>query len=648
MGTRKSSRVDSHKKKKTSRPRARPGGEYKTPKAQRRRGGDRLTAPATPSRSQYSDKLRQTCELKRETRLPYDFDQTHSLKCVKCNTVGRWVARTGYAERCAGVWLYKGSIQEPGTDIRVSCPNWVRPNQPPVPDWLKHKIKAVRDLDAKGAANDSSPSTLGSKIDSAVGSLGTSTSPEQLESDHAYAQSLYAQEVAQYEPRQGASDEAGPSGSRTAPAAFDTTKSTSQGLTAKRKAAQLQQEATDELDQMRHNKFIQTLKGTNNVVISRQDMSSPEQSPEPSTPSPAARRPTSATAIGNTTSASGPVRNASSQVAEKPSAPIMPRKRSMSCISISSTEEPTVVVKRERHDSVLSLSDDEPAEHERHDSVLSLSDDEPAGRERHRMSDSTLESSNKENHVPATTKKVFALVKTIPFVTFTSTPKKPSRQTSQLQSPREASADVFHPDEDDASPMPPDKSDVYDISPTVSELAKEATLDEPRYVPGTPGADEKSLSPIGQSLLPRNRARNDLPENDDIPRARNRNPCSGPWKPPLECTDDTKAPYDTDYEDSDAPVTPERPADTPLPSSNGPAVSDIYGPLIRSVIQLRAHVDALPPDARAKVVATVTKFHEETGTVADLMALLPSPSSGSGKDKHEESPSDTNTRNKRK
>ncbi|EJF55969.1 hypothetical protein DICSQDRAFT_175360 [Dichomitus squalens LYAD-421 SS1] len=125
-------------------------------------------------------------------------------------------------------------------------------------------------------------------------------------------------------------------------------------------------------------------------------------------------------------------------------------------------------------------------------------------------------------------------------------------------------------------------------------------------------------------------------------------PRSGPWKPPLECTDDTKAPYDTDYEDSDAPVTPERPADTPLPSSNGPAVSDIYGPLIRSVIQLRAHVDALPPDARAKVVATVTKFHEETGTVADLMALLPSPSSGSGKDKHEESPSDTNTRNKRK
>ncbi|TBU31226.1 hypothetical protein BD311DRAFT_657227 [Dichomitus squalens] len=610
MGAQKSSRVDSPKKR-TSRPRARAGGEYKTRKTVPRRGGGRPAGLATPSRGKYSDKLRDTCELERDKRLPYDFHQTRTLKCVKCNTVGLWEPRTGYAERCAGVWLYKGNILDPDSDIRVSCPNWVRPSQPPVPDWLKRKIKTVRDLDA----NSSSPSILASKTDSSFASVGTSTSPEQLQSDHAYAQSLYAQEVAAYEARHGTPDEARPSGSGTTSvpvATRDTRASASQGMSAIEKAAQLQQEAVEELQEMGNNKLTQSLKATNDVVLTREAMSSPASSPVPSTPTPAGRRPPSAPGPRDTAPSSGPGRSPPSQAAVKAQMPSMQtRCQSSSCISISSTEEAPVVVKQERSESVISLSDDERSDGERG-----------------RVSDSTLGSSNKENYAPTATKRVFGLVKVIPFVNFTSTPKKRMRHASQDDSPRPSSPDLFGPDEDDGMPVLADISDVYDISPTVSEQTKEASLHEERYIPATPGADPEPLSAAAKKPSSRDRARSRLPETDDIPRARNRNPGSGPWVPPLESADDRKAPWSTDDEDYDAPVTPE-PVITPLSPPNDVAVSNIYAPLVRTVKQLLAEVNALPTDAREKVIKTVARFYEETGTMAGLGHLMPTQLSGS-------------------
>ena len=65
--------------------------------------------------SNYSEQLRNVCELGCELRIPHDHDKLDKLACLKCHTVGQWEVRTGYAKRCAGKWLYKVDSYTPSS-----------------------------------------------------------------------------------------------------------------------------------------------------------------------------------------------------------------------------------------------------------------------------------------------------------------------------------------------------------------------------------------------------------------------------------------------------------------------------------------------------------------------------------------------------
>ena len=313
---------------------------------------------------------------------------------------------------------------------------------------------------------------------------------------------------------------------------------------------------------------------------------------------------------------------------------------------------------------------------ERRDSVIEVSDDEASDKERERASDSTLQSSNKENHIPATMKKVFNLVKTIPLVMSPSTPQKDSTTSSLGASPRPASPDLFGPEEDDGMPIPPDITDIYDSDPTPPSMANEAILDEVRCAPAPDVIDEEltlTSQRAGRDL--RNVTRTSLDPGDDIPCARNKHPRPGPWIPPLECTDDAKAPWDTDYEGSDGPAIPAKIADTSLrplarakaresslsrsrrdcsrmrTSSSAPAsatppqTSDVYGAVIRTVVQLMVNVSALPADARAKLAEIIGSFDNHPSALIQLLTLASAKSCAFGTEELEGIHSEGHTQN---